>query len=243
MTHPACTTTTRRTRALVPVSVGLVTAVLLATGTPATPAVASPDRPVDVAETVALTGLTGFADVESDELVPTAPVTSVPVDGHLSIVLPSSGTAALADVDDGVVINGRADDGTITVVKGGTGSSGFAVVTGEHGTVEHRYPVRLGAGTTLVRAADGGLDHVDAGGAVLGHIEPAYAVDSTGAPMPAAYAFDAATDELVVTADTTTATGAVLIDPYWFLAWRLVWVSGRMVWKQFWLWCQWSNCF
>ena len=91
----------------------------------------------------------------------------------------------------------------------------FGIVTTRHGNLECRYDDVAAPGTTLVTAADSGLNRVDKSGDATGHIDAACAIDSTGAELPASYIYGAATHQLVVKADIAKANGTIFIDPSW----------------------------
>lgn len=133
----------------------------------------------------------------------------MPLTPTLAIVLKP--TTAPAFTDGHVMITGETADGTAQVVELG----GFAVVTNRHDRLEFHYKTISAANTTLVRSADGGMDEKTSAGKIVGHIDPASAIDSTGVPIPASYSYDSTNHEIVVQADTTHAIGAVFIDPSW----------------------------
>lgn len=168
-----------------------------------------------VSSAVHLAKLARFAQIDQGQLTKSAPITVIPLTPGLVVDLGSSGGATLAEPAVGVAITGTAADGSVTVIKANESGLGFGIVTNRHTRLEYRYKVILAPGTTIKPAADGGLNQINAAGAVIGHISPAYAIDSTGAHLPASYSFDSRHYELVVKADTTHAKGAVFIDPSW----------------------------
>lgn len=173
---------------------------------PTSAGAAGPDS--TTAEVIDVVETAGFADIDPAALRATDPLTSVSLTPTLAISLPGVASAA---TDGATTINGTAADGAVVVARTG----GFGVVTDDRGQLEYRYPVVAASGTTLVPATDGGLDEVSSTGTVVGHVDPAYAVDSTGRRLPASYGYDTATRELVVRADTTAAQGLVFVDPSW----------------------------
>jgi hypothetical protein len=158
---------------------------------------------------ITLSGAAGFAHINQSKLHQTTPVGMVQMTPTLAIKLQPSTTTAFTDGN--VTINGRATDGTVTIAKLG----GFAIVTDRHANLTYRYKTALSPGMTLVQSADGGIDERTTTGTVVAHIGAAFAIDSAGAKLPAAYTYDARKGELVVTADTRLAHGATLIDPSW----------------------------
>lgn len=189
-----------------------VAALAVATSLISAPASAavSPSVPSGVTRTaVALANRAGFADISANRLVKSAPANAVPLTPALVVALNPTKSAAFST--KGVTINGKAADGSVTVVRQG----GFGVVTDRHANVEYRYKTFMVPGTKLVKATDGGLDQLSRAGQFVGHIDAAYALDSAGTKFPASYSYDSATHELVVRANTTAAKGDVFIDPSW----------------------------
>ena len=184
---------------------------------------------------VRLTNLTGFAHIGQDQLTKSVPVTAIPLTPGLVIHLGSSRGATLADRSAGVAITGTAADGSVTVVKANETGLGFGIVTNRHTQLEYRYKAILAPGTMIKPAADGGLDQFNGAGAVIAHISPAYAIDSTGAHLAASYSFDSRNQELIVKADTTRAKGPVFIDPSWRCwatagAYGAAWILAAAAW-------------
>lgn len=187
--------------ALAAATVSAETAQATTTNTPQPPAL------VRTAETLA--HRTGFTDQTGAALRRTAPVRAVLLTPGLAVMLDVAPGAAFTD--GRITINTPAADGTVTVAEPG----GFGIVTTDHKAVQYRYTTAAAPGTTLVGATDGGLDQVDAAGHAVGHIDAAFAIDSAGTRLPASYSYNPASRQLVVTADTTHAVGAVFIDPSW----------------------------
>ncbi|GAA5036917.1 hypothetical protein GCM10023258_39880 [Terrabacter aeriphilus] len=168
-----------------------------------------------------------FAKIEVGRLRPTTSSGVVPITPTLAVKV-GNPTPALTD---GHVTISTSTNGTTVVAQVG----GFGVVTKKHANVEFRYSTIMPSGASLVPAADGGLDEKNSTGKVVGHIDAAYAVDSSGAAIPASYGYDKAAKELVVKADTTNAKGAVFIDPSWRCyatagAYGAVWVLAAAAW-------------
>lgn len=171
----------------------------------------------------------GFtAEDSATQLTPTASISSIEVTPLLSVDL---GTVSGSAYRDGQATINPSANGSATVVEPGA----FGIVTTRHGVLEYAYKVTTAPGTSLVPASDGGLNQADKAGHVLWHIDAAYAIDSTGAQLPASYSYDAATHQLLVKADTTKAHGAVFIDPSW-KCWAtasavgLVWLVAAFGW-------------
>jgi hypothetical protein len=200
------------------VIVPLITTSVIAAGmsSAASASAAPAPRPSTAAlSAVRMADLAGFADVSQSQLTPSAAITALPLTPDLIIRLgPAHGTA-LADQAAGVAITGTGNDGSVVVAKANRAGFGFGIVTSRHGILGYSFKALLAPGTTIKAAPDGGLNQVSATGAVIAHISPAYAVDSAGTRLPAAYSFDARSSELIVKANTSHAKGTVFIDPSW----------------------------
>jgi hypothetical protein len=164
---------------------------------------------------VKLTNLAGFAHISQAQFKRSAQVTAIPLAPGLIVNLGSSDGETLIDPTAGVAITDSSAGGSATVVKANASGFGFGITTTQHARLEYHYKTVLAPGTTIKPAADGGLNELNSAGEVIGHISPAYAIDSTGARIPASYGFNSRNNELVVKANTTHARGAVFIDPSW----------------------------
>lgn len=187
-------------------------AIVLTVTTAATSAEAStaPMQPTASQRTAAqLSSTAGFTPRGDAKLTKTSAVSAVPLTPFLVADLATAPGPAYADGP--AIIDPPSADGSVIVVEPGA----FGIVTNRHAVVEYSYKVSEAPGTTLINSTGGALDQINAAGRVVGHIDPAHAVDSTGAKMAASYSYDTATHELIVKADTTTAQGAVFIDPSW----------------------------
>jgi hypothetical protein len=219
------------------IALGVAVAVAAAgmTGKANAATVAGPKLSGMATSAVRLANLAGFARIGQSQLTEGAPITALPLTPGLIINLGSSYGVTLEDRAGGVAITGAAADGSVTVVKANRSGLGFGIVTDRHALLKYEYKAILAPGTTIKPTRDGGFSQVNAAGAVIGHVSPAYAIDSTGKRLPASYSFDSATDELIVNTDATHAKGAVFIDPSWKCwatasAFGALWILAAAAW-------------
>jgi hypothetical protein len=176
-------------------------------------AASAPRLSTAASSAVHMADLAGFTDISQSQLTSSAAITALPLTPDLIIKLSPAHGTALADQAAGVAITGTGNDGSVIVAKANKTGLGFGIVTSRHGPLEYSFKALLAPGTTIKAAPDGGLNQVSATGAVIAHINPAYAIDSAGTRLPASYSFDSRSRELIVKANTSNAKGAVFIDP------------------------------
>jgi hypothetical protein len=160
-----------------------------------------------IRDAITLSARAGFATIDLQRLTTSAPKATVALTPTLAVKLHAAKAPAMTD---GQVSLTPTADGVEIAQPGGV-----AIVTGTHAELEFRYTTIAPEGTALAPATDGGLNELNAAGHLIGHIDPALAIDQSGQHLPASYGYDAGRHELVVRADTTAARGAVFIDPSW----------------------------
>jgi hypothetical protein len=212
-----------------------VTLAVTTTGGPARAATApSPQLPANVVAAARAASVAGFAHISDGDLKTAPPITGAALTPGMLVELGTPGPAYV-DHSDGVAITGPTRYGSVIVIRANESGFGFGIVTTRHGHLQFEYKTVLAPGTTVKPATDGGLNQVSSAGVVLSHIDPAYAVDSTGKRLPASYAYNSRSDELIVTANTDQAKGAVFIDPSWKCiaeasAYGALWVLAAAAW-------------
>lgn len=206
------------TRALIALS-----ALALAVGVAAPPAMAKPNEPTPGIVDRALRAVATVdpspttIDVEGSTAtrLTTDKVGAVIADsgrGSMTITLESArkNKVSLADSDSSTSRDVANDtDAEVRVVPGG--AQLFSVIRDPSASSEQRYRVQLPAGTRLSRLNDGGYLVLNGAGSPVGRIEAPWAVDAAGSSLPTRYTLQG--NVLVQSIETTNAVFPIVADP------------------------------
>ncbi len=151
---------------------------------------------------------------------PSEPLVLDGVAGEIGVGLPM-----VAWVDDGVVDESGAvvyesDTSAVSLAAQATVDGGLQVlmvIDGPDAPSEYRFDVTVPVGATLESTPDGGAQVIGADGHVVVRVEPAWALDAHGHPVPTWYRIDGTT--LVQVIDHTGAAYPVVGDPKFSKSW------------------------
>jgi hypothetical protein len=146
---------------------------------------------------------------------------SIALDTGLTVAAGSTTVAVLPVVRDGVssvspsglAVYRDTEHSAVALSAASTGgNAGYAVLTGPAAPTEYRFAFTVdGAPATLRLAPGGGAEVLDATGAVVNLVAPAWAKDATGAALPTTYSVEG--DVLVQTVQHGGAVYPVVADP------------------------------
>lgn len=179
--------------------------------------------PVTASGELAITHDLGIAEVAVE--VPVDPADGITLDGpdgvSLGIDLPNAilADSAVAEADGIVSYDNRDGSTTVPVVKNDGSVQITTVIDGPEAPTSYAYPLDVPAGASVVLdEVSGGAAVIGADGAWLAGVDPAWAKDATGAPVPTHYELSGTTLTQVVEHSAEFAY-PVVADPRTSLLW------------------------
>jgi hypothetical protein len=122
------------------------------------------------------------------------------------LAIVSSGAVAFDNNDGSITVPVIKDDGTLAI---------NTLITGADSPTRYTYRLTIPGGARLALTPDGGAQVKGEDGVSLAIFEPAWARDSTGAPVPSRFIVDGATLTQIVDHDADGVSYPVVADPWW----------------------------